>query len=538
MKLHKLILMATMLLLIPVKGSAKPYDFIADNICYKILDADAKTVEVTYYDVDGRGETYNRDTNVPNTSATGQRVGGVSISVSLAGRHYNGNIVIPSQVEYNGDTYDVVAIGDYAFYQCHQLTSVFVPKSIVSIGTKALSASSKSGNVDDINSYSNLSSVIFENGSELKSIAASAFAKDKKLTSISLTKGLVTIGSSAFYDCDGLVDILIPEGVTTIASEAFRSCDALTSVGLPSTLTSMNDVFDECNKLTTVTCRATTPPSIRYDTFPQYGTLYVPNESISAYQEASYWKNFTSFKPCSFTLEDAEVFSNADVCHNQDITYTRNFKNTNWQALYIPFEMSYDDWKDNFDVARINNFFYRDNDDDGVNEEAFLNVTKVKSGTLKANYPYLIRAKATGEYTFSVTNATLYKADSKTVTCASVDYNYTFVGTYETYNDLYVNGDYAMSGGELKQAASASATLSPYRWYLKSEARESSVSESKARSIRIYVEGEDVTTIETLDYNNQPVEKVYNFNGQFVGMSFDSLAPGVYIKGGKKYVVK
>lgn len=536
MKLHKLILMAVMLLLIPVNVSA--YKFKKDNICYNILDASAKTVEVTYYDVDGQGKTYNRDTNVPSTSATGQRVGGVSISVSLAGRHYNGDIVIPSQVEYNGNTYDVVAIGDYAFSQCHQLTSVFVPKSIVSIGKSALSASAGSNNVDDINSYSNLSSVIFEKGSELKSVAANAFAKDKKLTSISLPQGLETIGSSAFYDCDGLKEILIPEGVTTIASWAFRSCDALTSVGLPSTLISMDSAFDECKKLTTVTCRATTPPTIKPSTFPQYGTLYVPYESISAYQTVDYWKKFSSFKPCSFTLEDAEVFSNADVCHNQDITYTRNFKNTNWQALYIPFSMSYDDWKDNFDVARINNFFYRDNDDDGVNEEAFLNVTKVKSGTLKANYPYLIRAKATGEYTFSVTNATLYKAESKTVTCSSVDYNYTFVGIYETYSDLYANKEHAMSGGELKQAASESATLSPYRWYLKSEAREPSVIESKIRNIRIHVEGEEETSIATLDYGNKPVEKVYNLNGQFVGTSLDSLAPGVYIKGGKKYVVK
>ena len=32
--------------------------------------------------------------------------------------------------------------------------------------------------------------------------------------------------------------------------------------------------------------------------------------------------------------------------------------------------------------------------------------------------------------------------------------------------------------------------------------------------------------------------KVYNLNGQFVGISLEGLAKGVYVMNGKKYIVK
>lgn len=240
-------------------------------------------------------------------------------------------------------------------------------------------------------------------------------------------------------------------------------------------------------------------------------------------------------------IADGSVYEQITNLEHQDITYTRNFKNTNWQALYVPFSMSYDDWKDDFEVARINNFFYKDSDDDGENDESFLNVTKVKSGTLNPNTPYLIRAKSTGEKTITLTDATLYAASIKPVVCTSFEETFTFQGTYAgvSGSEVYENGYYAMAGGTLKQAASSSANLSPYRWYVKEVGKASTTSYSKSRIINISVEGEDEeTSIATLDYNNQPADKVYNLNGQIVGTSLESLTPGIYIKNGKKFVVK
>ena len=50
---------------------------------------------------------------------------------------YKGDVEIPTTVEIEGNTYTVVEIGDYAFYQCDSLRSVVIPEGIVKIGSYA-----------------------------------------------------------------------------------------------------------------------------------------------------------------------------------------------------------------------------------------------------------------------------------------------------------------------------------------------------------------------------------------------------------------
>ena len=50
---------------------------------------------------------------------------------------YQGNIVIPSSVIYNGATYRVTSIADLAFAGCPSLISIIIPSSITSIGSNA-----------------------------------------------------------------------------------------------------------------------------------------------------------------------------------------------------------------------------------------------------------------------------------------------------------------------------------------------------------------------------------------------------------------
>ena len=50
--------------------------------------------------------------------------------------HYSGDIVIPENVTYNGDSYQVVEIGNSAFYDCN-LISITIPNSVTSIGNYA-----------------------------------------------------------------------------------------------------------------------------------------------------------------------------------------------------------------------------------------------------------------------------------------------------------------------------------------------------------------------------------------------------------------
>ena len=50
---------------------------------------------------------------------------------------YTGEVKIPETVSYNNVTYSVTSIGEYAFFNCHGLTSVTIPNSIISIGKRA-----------------------------------------------------------------------------------------------------------------------------------------------------------------------------------------------------------------------------------------------------------------------------------------------------------------------------------------------------------------------------------------------------------------
>ena len=112
--------------------------------------------------------------------------------------NYYGNIIIPEKVTYNGIEYSVTLIGDYAFSDCNNLTSITIPNTVTSIG-------------------------------------GYAFSDCDNLTSITIPNSVTSIGYYAFYNCSSLTSITIPNSVTSIGSSAFSSCDALTSTSIPVT---------------------------------------------------------------------------------------------------------------------------------------------------------------------------------------------------------------------------------------------------------------------------------------------------------------
>ena len=91
-------------------------------------------------------------------------------------------------------------------------------------------------------------------------------------TSLVLPSSLTTIGEGAFCGWTGLTEIVIPENVTTIGAYAFLNCP-----------------------LTSVICLNPTPPAISSYTFTCYDTalLYVPENSVEAYQNHEVWGRFT-----------------------------------------------------------------------------------------------------------------------------------------------------------------------------------------------------------------------------------------------------
>ena len=470
----------------------------------------------------------------------------------------------------------VVSIGNYAFLDCQYLKSVIIPNSVVSIGNSAfyncsLTSVTIPNSVTCIGKCAfwdcHLNSVTIPNsmtsigddafyGCRIKSVTIPnsvtsignyAFFECKYLTTIDIPNSVTSIGKGAFAECKNLTSITLPNSITSISDGTFNSCTRLKTIVIPESVTSIGkDVFLDCKNIASLTCEAHVPPSCDNNCFVGVNksvTVYVPANSVDAYKNADGWKNFTNIQaiPGKYIITDGNLYTNNSQINEQDISYTRNFNNTNWQALYIPFSLSYDDWKDDFEIACINGVRQLDKDDNGTIDETIMDVIKIKSGSTTPNMPYLIKAKTIGEKTFSIDNATLYAAEENSLDCSTTIAKYTFTGTYSSIPSatMIANGYYAMGGGDLIQS-DGSNDLKPYRWYMKVESRNPSYNVSNAaKSITINVIGDEeeetTTGVKELRITNDELP-VYDINGRMV--SDKTLKPGLYIKNGKKFVVK
>lgn len=66
------------------------------------------------------------------------------------------------------------------------------------------------------------------NGYRVTSIGNSAFYDNDNLTSVTIPKSVTSIGENAFWNCSNLTSITIPDSVTEIGSGAFTYCSNTT----------------------------------------------------------------------------------------------------------------------------------------------------------------------------------------------------------------------------------------------------------------------------------------------------------------------
>ena len=160
-------------------------------------------------------------------------------TVTLSGHEdgISGDLVIPSSVDYCGNTYIVTIIGNSAFSSCSTLTSIVIPETAT------------------------------------------------------------RIEQNAFRYCRGLTEVIIPDNVTYIGDYAFSECSRLATVTIGA---SVNDIgsgaFYPCSALTSVYLYPTTPPTfsalitiIRYNPFfysNENRMYYVPCGTKEAYVNA------------------------------------------------------------------------------------------------------------------------------------------------------------------------------------------------------------------------------------------------------------
>lgn len=110
----------------------------------------------------------------------------------------------------------ITTIGNYAFYDCINLSEVVIPDSITAIGKYAF------------NRCTSLVEVVIPDSVTL--IDDDAFNSCHELTAVTMGKGVIGIGNSAFSDCWNLTGIVLPDSVIIIGTYAFGSCSMLSTV--------------------------------------------------------------------------------------------------------------------------------------------------------------------------------------------------------------------------------------------------------------------------------------------------------------------
>ena len=260
-------------------------------------------------------------------------------------------------------------------------------------------------------------------------------------------------------------------------------------------------------------------------------------EALVAMNERLVRGDYLRIKDGGNNFRYTEAQSDYDAIH-----YERNFTHTGWQALYVPFDMSYDDLSDNYTVAALNDLHQFDDDADGLFDRTCLEVRYLRSGdVVKANTPYVIRANATGMQTLVAAGAELQPMEEESIDCSSILYRYIFSGTYTGMSgaDMQAGSFYAMSDGTLSQADSDAAALGAYRWYMAVESRTASTS-ALPRHITIVESGADLTGLEAVEMEGETMSNapVYDLNGRLVGRKdqMRHLPKGVYVVGGKKII--
>ena len=123
--------------------------------------------------------------------------------VSKIDTSISGAVVVPEQVEINGASYTVSAIGTQAFYWS-KATSLELPNTVTEIKEQG------------VYSCSNLVSVKL--GTGLKVIGDYGFGSATSLTAIEFPEGLESIGGNAFFGCKSLSDVTFPSTLKSIGS--------------------------------------------------------------------------------------------------------------------------------------------------------------------------------------------------------------------------------------------------------------------------------------------------------------------------------
>ena len=247
-------------------------------------------------------------------------------------------------------------------------------------------------------------------------------------------------------------------------------------------------------------------------------------------------------------LRDGEIESfnlNKDV-ETENLTYIRSLPNLDWNPLYVPFEIPVETLLEEYDIAYMNNMHAYDENEDGEIDLMEMEIFMIKTGVLKANYPYFIRAKSetARELKLCYENIKLHSTATTNISCSSVYTKFEIIGSYNTiYPDEFDVMDkkeyYTITTDGIWEPIYSNSNIMPFRFYLtKEDLPDSPIKSNAIQKIRIIAHGENnndnTTTINKIDHSKE-TKLTHDLNGRHVNKISKK---GIYIINGKKVICK
>ena len=249
-----------------------------------------------------------------------------------------------------------------------------------------------------------------------------------------------------------------------------------------------------------------------------------------------------AFTPAEYTLFDGTNYSLDCDAEVGTLHYSRTFKNTYWQAWYVPFDVTLtSELMAHFAFAKFAGTY---TEEDG---SFYITVVRLKEGdVVKANTPYCVQAKvadSSNPQIVTQTGATLKAAVVNSFYVLSAEKKITFFGNYTrravTEDDQNV---YAMSGGKYSRQLSGN-TLGSFRCFFTIEDREDNpyaITPNPAEVKLMVLGDDDGTGIAEVESEASGAEDeqgvVYDLSGR--KLNGQNMRKGIYIVNGKKVFLK
>lgn len=271
-----------------------------------------------------------------------------------------------------------------------------------------------------------------------------------------------------------------------------------------------------------------------------YGITHVGDGVLVVYDKSYEQVNAGGAVDIDMDLVNKILVAEAGV-NGVSTTLTKNYTNTGWNSFFVPFDfMLTEEMLTHFEFATL----YATALENGNGSSVISYIKKKAGDKIAAFFPCLIKAKATGELKLNVGKVD-YKSNVTSNDCSSTTELYTFHPVMENTYIAAKKGYYLNSEkNSFVYNIHPEAYLPPLTYYMTIQDRGDmsyiEPANGGASKAKICVIGEDEPTgiTDIADEAANASGKVYNLQGVVVGNTTEGLPKGVYIKNGRKIIVK